>query len=264
MGVGVMGQLKPYRTLTHLRDESWKRILESEKAVERRFQEGRLQASLAVGLLLVGFLLVAQWRGNASLSADLARQSDQSLGMIIQQLTTENTGLRTEVLRLQTRILDAEREGIDRGEVLNEAAKELNAVRILTGLESGVGPGVTIRIEDPERVLLPQDFVALVHELRAGGAEAVSVNGRRISATSGFTGGDGRVWLDGAELSRGYKIVAIGNPSDLDQSLTLPGGLVSTLSTFPGVTVEIEQSEGLRVPEAPMPVYTYGEPVEAQ
>jgi len=259
-----MAQLKPHRTLVHLRDESWKRLVESERAMERSFQEGRLLASLAVGLLLVGFLLVAQWRGNASASTQLARQSDQSLGMIIQQLTAENAGLRSEVLRLQVRILEAEREGIDRGEVLNEAAKELNALRILAGLESATGPGVRIVIEDPERVLLPQDFVALVHELRAGGAEAISVNGQRVVADSGFSGENGRVTLDGVDLTRGYKIAALGEPQRLEQSLTLPGGLMSTLVTFPGVTVRIEQAEELRVPEGQVPVFTYGQPVEAQ
>jgi len=258
----MMGQLKPHRTLIQLRDESWKRLVESEKAMERSFQEGRLLVTLAAGLLLVGFLLVAQWRGNASLSTDVARQSDQSLGMIIQQLTAENAGLRSEVLRLQTRILDAEREGIDRSEVLNEAAKELNSLRIMAGLESGMGTGITIVIDDPERVLLPQDFVALVHELRAGGAEAIAVNGRRVSATSGFSGSDGRVVLDGAELSRSYKVVALGDPHGLEQSLTLPGGLVSTLSTFPGVGIEIQQGEGLRVAEAQTPVFNHGQPVE--
>lgn len=257
-----MAQGKPRHTLHHLREESWKRLVESEKAVERSFHEGRLFLSLAAGLLLVGFLLVAQWRGAASATSELERQSDQSLGIIIQELTAENASLRSEVLRLQLRVLESERDEVDRVELLNEAAKELNALRLMAGLEVAVGPGIVISVEDPDRVLLPQDFVALVHELRSAGAEAIAVNGRRVTAASGFTGQDGTVEHDGIELTRGYKVVALGSASDLEQALTLPGGLVSTLSTFPGVTVQIEQGDSFLAPAASAPDHDIGRPVE--
>ncbi|MDP2182951.1 MAG: DUF881 domain-containing protein [Actinomycetota bacterium] len=255
-------QRKPKETLIHLRNESIRRIVQSEKAVERRFHEARLMMSLAVGVLLVGFLLVAQWKGNATVSTQLDRQSDQSLAIIVQQLTTENVALRGEVMRLQLRILEAERQTKDRGEVLNEAAKELNAIRVMSGLEPASGPGVTIRIEDPDSVLLPQDFVALIHELRAGGAEAIAVNGRRVSATTGFSATDGHLTLGTTALKRGYVIQAIGEPTALQQSLTLPGGLKSTLSAFPGVTVEIDLADELELAAAQDPGLTLGRPVE--
>lgn len=257
-------QRRPKETLIHLRDESIRRIVESEKAVERRFHEARLTLSLAAGVLLVGFLLVAQWRGNATLGTQLDRQSDQSLAIIIQQLTTENTSLRGEVMRLQVRILEAERETKDRGEVLNEAAKELNAIRVMSGLEPATGPGVTIRIEDQESVLLPQDFVALIHELRAGGAEAITVNGKRITARTGFSEENDRVALGNDPLSRGFVIQAIGEPTALAQSLTLPGGLKSTLSTFPGVSVDVENSDELVLAAAQDPGLSLGRPVEGE
>jgi len=258
--VGVVGELNPRRKLVHLRDESWRRIVESEKAVERSFQEGRLFVSLAAGMLLVGFLLVGQWRGYASLSSDLSRQSDQSLGIIIEEITAENSELRNEVLRLELRMLEAEREGIDRSEVLNEAAKELSGLRVMAGLSAASGPGVTIVIEDQEKVLLAQDFVALVHDLRAGGAEAISVDGKRVIGISGFAGEGGDLEMDGAALAHSHHVVALGSPSDLEQAVELPGGFVSTLSTFPGVTIEVSQEESLMVPAADTIQFIYGEP----
>jgi len=238
------------QTLTHLRDESIRAIVASEKAVERRFNEARLVASLAAAMLLVGFLLVAQWRGNASFSASLDRQSDQNLAIIIEDLTTQNSLLRNDVMRLEVRLLDAERAGKDRGEVLNDAAKELSSIRALAGLDAVSGPGVAVSISDPERVLLPQDFVALVNELRSGGAEAIGLNGKRIVANSGFSGSDGTVELDGTSLTGRYELLAVGDGSSLEQSLALPGGLQATLSTFPGVKVNIEQRDAIELPAA--------------
>jgi uncharacterized protein YlxW (UPF0749 family) len=250
--------------LIHLRDVSWQRIVESEKAVERQFYEGRLMLSLAVGLMLVGFLLVAQWRGMVSYGAEFDREADQDLALVIQEITEENRALRDEVVRLEMRVVEARRESESEGAVLNEAAKELNGLRVIAGLEAAVGPGVTVTISDPDKVLLPEDFVAIVHELRAGGAEAIAVNGRRVSASTGFSGSDGRVELDGAPLARDYYVVALGSPEELEQSITLPGGIESALEAFPGVQVEIEQDESLEVGAGEEGEFRLGEPVDEE
>lgn len=253
---------KTTKTLGQLRDVSARGLAAGERAVERGFHDARLLASIAVGLLLVGFLLVAQWRGYASAGLSLERQSDQNLAIIIEQLTTENGSLRAEVIRLETRLAEAREQTRDRGKVLNEAAMEINALLTVSGANTAEGPGVVVDVVDAERVLLPQDFVALVNELRAGGAEAMSVNGVRVTARSGFSGSDGEVGLDGMVLARDYRVVAIGDPATLEQSLALPGGLKSTLSTFPGVSVLVTSHDELLVPAASTVRYDIGTPYE--
>jgi uncharacterized protein YlxW (UPF0749 family) len=260
----VSPRLRPKTTLLHLRDQSVRRLVESEKAVERSFNEGRLLASLAVGLLLVGFLLVAQWRGNQSFSREIERQSDQNLAVIIGDLTAENAALRDEVMRLEVRIQEAERETKGTSELLAEAAEELDALRVMAGIGAAAGPGVFVRIEDPDGVLLAQDFVALVHELRAGGAEAIAVNGRRVTGTSGFSEAGGRVLLDGEELADGYLVEAIGDPATLDQALSMPGGLESRFATFPGVSTEIGLAEELQLAAAGGESFVFGRAVEGE
>lgn len=260
--MGTPARIPSRDKLVHLRDESVKAFQASENLVERSFNQARLVASLAAGLLLVGFLLVAQMRGQATFSGSLERQSDQNLAIIIEQLTAENNVLRSEVARLQMRLLEAGQATEDSARLLNEATKELNAVSVVAGLEAASGPGVVVTITDPERVLLPQDFVRLVHELRGGGAEAIAVNGVRVSATSGFSGGGGRIVLDGTTLARGYEVIALGEPGNLTQSLELPGGLKSTLATFPGVTVDLAKSDDLSVPAAAARDFSVGTPVE--
>ena len=252
----------PKDTLIHLREESAKRLSASERLVQHSFNQARLVTSLAVGLLLVGFLLVAQMRGQATFSGSLERQSDQNLAIIIQQLTAENNVLRTEVARLQMRLLEAGQATEDRTQLLSEAARELNSVSMMAGLEPAAGPGVVVTITDPERVLLPQDFVRVVHELRGGGAEAIAVNTIRVTATSGFSGGGGRIELDGTTLARDYQVIALGNQSNLAQALELPGGLKTTLVTFPGVTVDVATADELSVPAGSAVGYSIGSPVE--
>ncbi len=249
-------------TFTHLKDASKKGLHASERAVGRSVNEARLMASLAVGLLLVGFLLVAQWRGAATFTRSLDRQSDQNLAIIIQEIAAENNALRGEIVRLQMRLMETGMESEDRSRVLNEAAKEMQAVRLVSGLDAVSGPGIVVAISDPERVLLPQDFVRLVHELRAGGAEAIAVNGTRVSATSGFAGGDGSIIINDVVFSRTYEVSVVGDPDNLAQALELPGGLRSTLLTFPGVNVEISPAEEVRVAAGLHGEFVYAQKVE--
>jgi uncharacterized protein YlxW (UPF0749 family) len=252
---------KTKERLIHLKDVSWQRLVESEKAVERSFQQGRLVLSLAAGLILVGFLLVAQWRGIVTYGQQSERQTDQDLAIVVQELTEENGALRDEVMRLELRLFEAQANTQGEGEVLNEAAKELNALRVMSGLQTALGPGVNVIVTDPEGMLLPEDFTTVVHELRAGGAEAIAVNGRRVSARTGFSGYTGYVEMEGVPLTRDYRVTAIGNAANLEQSLTLPGGIQSVLEAFPGVEVEIEQADELRVAGGEEQRYVIGTPV---
>lgn len=246
----------------HLRDESVKAMRASEQLVERSFNEARFMASLAIGLALVGFLLVAQMRGQATFSSSLERQSDQNLAIIIEQLTGENNMLRSEVARLQMRLLEAGQASEDRTRVLNEATRELHSVAVIAGLEAASGPGIAVTVEDPDHVLLAQDFVRLINDLRSGGAEAIAINHKRVSATSGFEVSRGHPTLDGTVLASPYEIVALGQPGNLAQSLTMPGGLKSTWTTFPGVTVAVTEENILTVPAADIREFVAGTPVE--
>lgn len=260
--MGTPAPLPPRARLVKLRDESVKVLHASELAILRSFNRARLVATLSAGLLLVGFLLVAQMRGQATLAGSLERQSDQDLAFIIQELTAENSMLRREVSLLQMRLHDADRATEDRTRLLNDAAKELNVVQAVAGLEPATGPGIIVAIADPERVLLPQDMVRLVHELRAGGAEALAVDGVRVAATSGFGMVDGRIELDGTPLAREFEVVAVGESNNLSQALSLPGGLQSTLVTFPGVTLTVRAMDMVTVPAATGHEFVIGTPVK--
>jgi uncharacterized protein YlxW (UPF0749 family) len=238
-------------SFTRLRDESVKRLEASEKVAERQLRQARLRSSLLAAFLLVGFLVVAQWRGAESATLDLEDQSDQDLAIIIEELTASNDELREESDRLEAQLGEARADDAGLQELLNEAARELQGLRILTGLETAYGPGVALEIEDPEGVLLAQDYANVVNELRAAGAEAISVDGNRVRVTSGFASDDGGIHVDGRYIGKDVVVYAIGDPETLEQAVGMPGGLLPTLSAFPGVGVSVTLRDDLEVPAAP-------------
>jgi uncharacterized protein YlxW (UPF0749 family) len=248
------------RAMHVIRDESMRAVKASEEAARRTFLDARLRASLAIGLVLVGFLLVAQWRGVRTNASSLEGQSDQNLAIIISEMTAENSAMRNEILRLETRLLQANRDEEGRADVLDQAAKEIDSLQVLAGLDGARGPGVVVTIGDPAGTLLPQDLVSVMQELRAAGAEAMSLNGVRLEATTGISMRGGHLQAGASELAQPYVFTAIGDPGILRQAIELPGGLGASLRAFPDVRVSVQDRGALDVPPGAAVQYKYGKP----
>jgi len=236
------------KTLIRLKDGSLRVLKESEHAVERQFQEVRLFGSVAVALLLVGFLLVAQWRGNAVASSVLEGRSDADLAQVVQELALGNEDLRSEALELQTRIARSQQDVESQRVLVQKARSALSGMRLTAGLEPAQGTGVRIEIKDPQHVLLAQDIVSLMQELRSAGAEAISISGVRVGALTGFTDGVLGVRTAGTVLGHTLVVYAIGDPDQLEQALALLGGIHSTLTAYPGVTMDTVRQDKIQVP----------------
>ena len=248
-------------TIDRIRDGSMRVLKESEHVVENQFHEARLLASLAIALVMVGFLLVAQWRGTSNATATLENRNDQELALVIQELALGNEDLRTEALRLEMSLAHAQQDELGRAELLGKAKEELRDVRTTAGLERASGPGVLIRLEDVQRVLLAQDIVTLIHELRSAGAEAIAVGAVRVDALSGVTDSPEGIRIDGSAIGRSIEIAVIGNGADIQQALGLPGGVRQTLTAYPGVSMTVLVQPELEVPAAIVRPYNLGVPV---
>lgn len=147
--------------------------------------------------------------------ADLAAdRSDR-----IAELERRGARLQAEIDRL-TEDLDSS--------ALDEVQAELDTLKGPGGLEAVEGPGVTIVLDDAPRQVLDdgsgdislkivhqQDIQAVANALWAGGAEAVTVQGKRITSTTGIKCIGSSVLLQGVQYPPPYVISAIGNPSRL-------------------------------------------------
>jgi uncharacterized protein YlxW (UPF0749 family) len=101
------------------------------------------------------------------------------------------------------------------------------------GLEPVTGPGVTISLDDApdeaieattgdvsELLVHQQDIQAVVNALWAGGAEAMTLQGQRVIATTGIKCVGNTVVLHGVPYSPPYRISAIGPTQTMLSSVT--------------------------------------------
>lgn len=211
----------------------------------------------AVSLLvaaLVTFAGVSVFRSDDDFANRLNAESEGDLTRILASLSNESRSLQEELASLRVAIANAENTSSQSDAQAQEAKDRLNALRVLAGTVPVNGPGLVVNVTDPNAAVTYDHLVDAVQELRDAGAEAISVNGRRIGVSSSFGQQDRSITLDGVVLPTPYVLSAIGPQSTLEGGLRIPGGTLDTLRSLNGVSVEVQRNNSLSLPaleEAP-------------
>jgi len=163
-------------------------------------------------------------------------------------LTTEIAGLRTAALGGDAASQELERQIDTLGPVVGDVA-----VR---------GPGVRITVDDaapradaaePGDQVLDVDLQILANGLWQAGAEAVAVNGHRLSSLTAIRGAGEAITVDYRSLTRPYRIEAIGNPRTLPAAFAVSraGAWWHDLQQNRGMRYELTDVRQLTLPADP-------------
>ncbi|MCL2090207.1 MAG: DUF881 domain-containing protein [Micrococcales bacterium] len=185
-------------------------------------RSGRNQLVIGALCALLGFAVVVQVRQTAE--TNLSGLSQAELVRI-----ADAAGERADALSQEVDDLESERSALESGSdtraaALAAAERNAQVQGILAGRLPAVGPGVTVTVADPDGRVRPSTLLNLLEELRNAGAEAVSLNGVRVVASTAFTGSAGRVVVAGHLLDAPYTWSVIGDPTTIATALEIPGG----------------------------------------
>ncbi len=184
--------------------------------------------ALLVGVL--GFTIAVQLRDQEEASGYSAMRGVE-LVELLKSVDAANERLSGQVEDLsQTRedLLSSQ----DRSETATrEAELRAEQLAILAGSVGAEGPGVRLRIEDPDSTIDSGVLLDAVEELRAAGAEAIVINSSaRVVAQTYFLDDESSVRVGGREVTAPYIIEAIGDPATLDEALSFRGGTVERIA----------------------------------
>ena len=202
------------------------------------------QLSLFIVALLIGALLVGQLRSQAR-TTTLSSLSAQELSTLIETLSAENLDLSDGAANLREEIRDYELAEIQGDSALTPAREAFNRIRAFSGLRAVSGQGIVMELEGSFDPVAIND---LIHELRNAGAEAIAIDGVRITAGSVAVLGNAVIEIDGTALGTTVEIVAIGSPRGLQAALERPGGYLAFLEQFIDARVTITTSQSIVVP----------------
>ena len=81
-----------------------------------------------------------------------------------------------------------------------------------------------------------------VNELNSAGAEAVSINGQRITSRSSIKCAGSIINVNGVRIAAPFTIKAIGDPEVLESALRFKGGVIDSLLPW-GFSVDVSQED---------------------
>lgn len=216
------------------------------------------QIALAAVVAVVGFLLATQFRESRTLQTRLALEREADLAQLLSDLSARSDRLQDEIVRLRVRLASAASSS-ERERVLIESARqELDSMRVLLGIVPVTGEGIEVTIADPHAQFGPDLLVDSIQELRDAGAEAIEVNGRRVVASTAFTGSPGALRVDGAGITAPLRILAIGARDTLAEALRIAGGVRDTVLARRGAGIRLLTRPRIRISSLhPLPRFSY-------
>ncbi|WP_200214438.1 DUF881 domain-containing protein [Micromonospora coerulea] len=218
---------------------------------------------LAIGVLFaVAYReTVAEEPGRAKARAGLIAEIKQREAET-DRLTARADQLREEVSRQRDAALSGSQ------------ASRLRNLEAGTGLGRVRGDGVVVRLADaaadkdavtgadagPSRVLY-SDLQKVANALWAAGAEAVAVNGQRLTATSTIRSAGEAILVDYRPVTGPYEVSAIGPGAMRDRfDDSRAASLMREVARSTGLSFGVREAEDLTLPAAPQPRLRYAEP----
>lgn len=212
-----------------------------------------LHIVMLIVFMILGFALATQVR--AQRSDPLEGLSEQDLVTVLDELSTQEQNLRNRRTELSGELADLQSAASEAEAREQASAKAATQAQIGAGTIAVKGPGVTVSVVDPGNNLSPTQFVMTLGELRNAGAEAIDLNGVRLTTRSAFTGQAGAIAVDGTPIASPYLWTVIGEPQTIATALDIQAGSASQMRAK-GATVAITVTDlvtidSLATPQAP-------------
>lgn len=230
--------------------------------------EKRERSLLGLASILIGFLFIILLKANGVAGNQVTRQETAVPSLIQteqenQQLSTDNNKIQQELTKY-----------VQGQSSLAVASQQLQDAKMNAGLIAVTGPGVRITLDDSKRVAGgqedPNSF--LIHEqyireifnaLWNGGAEAIAVNGQRVTTDTEVFCGGSYIQINGTRQMPPYVLDAIGDSHDLSGALNFYGWFkLGDLQQQTGITRKLEVLNKVVIPAGKLRDYHYAEPVE--
>ncbi len=188
--------------------------------------------AITVVCIILGIMISLQYK---SINYNQSMASYEN--MRLDELKSELILLQNQKSSLQERLEELETENQTYAKVKagdSEAAQQiqnsLQKARVFAGLETVKGAGLVVTLDNYASIKVQDyDILNIVNELRASGAQAISVNDERIVAMTEIRKAGRYVMINGKQFKAPFVIKAIADPNNLEHSLTMIGGEVELL-----------------------------------
>ena len=218
-----------------------------------------VQVTIAMICIVLGLMLGVQFK---SVKTNNASDVGQSRAEEAQIRLKETSAKLDETEKKLKEYQDAVLKDNNTTQVVK---KDIQQLKMAAGLVSVRGKGIIITLNDnktaskalgqpgqfeqyAENYLVhDRDIQVLVNELRAIGAEAISVNGQRLVSKSEIRCVGPTILINNTKVAVPFEVKVIGNPESLENSLGMPGGVIESWESY--LKVNIKKQNDITIPK---------------
>lgn len=220
---------------------------------------------LTVVCIAVGVIIAMQFKNQAEASrlglGDY--QSVQELQNRLTQLQRANEDLASDNALLRANLYELQSQQADEQGVVAQALQENKSLQIFAGLVPVEGPGAIITMTDSNQArVAARDLLTMVNYIRAGNAQAISINGQRLVAMSEIQTSGSNIVVNSNIISGQngvYTIRIIADQQDIASTYNMLSSYISSL-WLEGIGVAIEYFDNVELPalSPTSPAYRFG------
>ncbi|MGX1488954.1 uncharacterized protein YlxW (UPF0749 family) [Streptomyces tendae] len=238
----------------------------------------RAKLGLAVGLVLAA-LVVTVGAAQARVAAPVVAKEREELVDRVEKETQAADELEETVDKLRADVNARQREALKSG----GHGERADLVSVLSGAVEVRGPGVKLVVDDAKEAgsaaggdargssgfsdtgrVRDRDMQRVVNGLWESGAEAVSINGQRLTALSAIRAAGDAILVDNRPLVPPYTVLAVGDGERLSRAFqdSADGLYLNALQENFGIRTNISAQEDLRLPAAPSVIVRTAQPAQ--
>lgn len=212
--------------------------------------------------LIIGILLSVQFKSQKDTRQLTPSRRVENLAFMLKSTEKANQQLSDQVTQLQSRLADMKKDEPPLAAGAGSAyppvvGPGLVVTLIESGAESKMDDGTSA-------VVHAEDLLKIVNELRSGGAEAIALNGHRLTEVSEVVTAGQHVVVNKRPIVPPYMIEAIGPGEEMKKTLALRGGVVEYLQ-FYGIEVKTQPRLRIQLAGAPwLPELKHARPATPQ
>lgn len=222
-----------------------------------------------LAILMGGLLALSLKTQDKIRTEQLPNMLPSKLARAYTDLRDENLVLRRQVAELNKRLQKYQQEAGSESARAKLLSEDLRTANVLAGMTPVTGPGVVVTLKDSAKAknkpadlsdadweelskefyIHDRDIRDVVNELKAAGAEAISVNDQRVTSTSAVRCVGPVVYVNGMPTAGSpVKISAIGNPDLLLSGLLMAKGVLDGFKMVDPAMVSVDKVEALTLP----------------
>lgn len=213
--------------------------------------KNKTRMSIMIGfvcVILVGVMFAQFKTVEETDITGIEKAREEELQTMLSSWKTKYEEIEEKLQDTKIKISEYEQKNNSREETSELLDEELEQTNLLVGKTNVIGDGVIITLQDnEEKSIVASDLRTLINELKLAGAEAISINDKRVLNMTEIVDVNGRILINEDPTVSPFIVKVIGDQTYLSSALSLKNSGFIDSYTKLGRTVEMREEKNISI-----------------